>query len=273
MTKPMPPKVREYNVDPRHIVPMLWDFVEVAALGITRRSNHKYIIQTGRDIRQRAFDMRDPMPVVEIAALNRYLDCTNPPPFVLPPVEVILEAGLGYVGPYVLLATIVSALQPRKILETGTFRGAGALTMALNAPESEIYTVDLPDDEDEDALAQLTRGDKTWVRLARGCKGAAFVGHPAESRIHQIYADSLKMDAAEFIQGADFCFIDGGHTFECIKADTENALKVLSPNGVIVWDDYTWFVEGVSRYLRELSKTLPLKRIAGSQFVIYRREG
>ena len=273
MMKPMPPKVRDYNIDPRHIVPMLWDFVELAALGITRRSNHKYIIQTGRDIRQRAFDMRDPMPVVEIAALNRYLDCKSPPPFLLPPVDVILEAGLGYVGPYVLLATIVSALQPKKILETGTFRGAGALTMALNAPASEIYTVDLPDDEDADALARLTRGDKTWVLLSRGCKGAAFVGHPAESRIHQIQADSMKMDAAEFIQSADFCFIDGGHTYECIKADTENALKVLSPNGVIVWDDYTWFVEGVSRYLRELSRTLPLKRIAGSQFVIYRREG
>jgi Methyltransferase domain len=273
MMKQMPPKVRDYNVDTRHIVPMLWDFVAVAALGITRRKNHKYIIQSGRDIRQRAFDMRDPMPAVEIAALNQHLDCKNPRPFVLPSVEVILEAGLGYVGPYVMLATIVSALQPKRILEIGTFRGAGALTMALNAPGAEIYTVDLPDEEDGEAVAGLTRGDKTWVRLSQGCKGAAFVGEPAESRIHQIRADSMKMNAAEFIRDADFCFVDGGHSYECIKADTENALKVLSPDGVIVWDDYTWFVEGVSRYLRELSKTLPLKRIAGSQFVIYRRQG
>jgi len=115
--------------------------------------------------------------------------------------------------------------------------------------------------------------------------GAGFIGsHLCEGLLARGYRvralDSLVYGrredvpaAAEFIQGADFCFIDGGHTFECIKADTENALKVLSPNGVIVWDDYTWFVEGVSRYLRELSKTLPLKRIAGSQFVIYRREG
>ena len=272
MMKPMPPKVRDYNVDPRHIVPMLWDFVALTTLGIAKRKNHKHIIQTGRDIRQHAFDLQDPMPALEIAELNQYLDCKNPQPFVLPPVDVILTAGLGYVAPYVMLATIVSALQPKKILEIGTFRGAGALTMALNATWSEIYTVDLPDDEDGEAVAGLTRGDKTWVRLSQGCKGAAFVGDPVESRIHQIRADSMKMDASEFIRNADFCFVDGGHSYECIKADTENALKVLSPNGVIVWDDYTWFVEGVSRYLRELSKVLPLKRIAGSQYVIYRRQ-
>ena len=53
-------------------------------------------------------------------------------------------------------ATIVSALQPKKILETGTFGGAGTLTMALNASGAEIFTVDLPDEEDgdEDSLAE-----------------------------------------------------------------------------------------------------------------------
>ena len=73
------------------------------------------------------------------------------------------------------------------------------------------------------------------------------------------------------LTNTDLCFIDGGHSYECIKADTETALKILSPNGVIVWDDFSWFTEGVSQYLKELRNTLPLYRIAGSQLVIYNR--
>ena len=67
----------------------------------------------------------------------------------------------------------------------------------------------------------------------------------------------------------DLVFIDGGHSYECIKADTETALKILAPNGVIVWDDYAWFTGGVSQYLTELRHSLPLYRIAGSQLVIW----
>ena len=61
-----------------------------------------------------------------------------------------------------------------------------------------------------------------------------------------------------------------GCSYECIKADTETALNILSPNGVIVWDDYAWFIDGVSRYLNELRNSRPLYRIAGSQLVVCR---
>jgi len=272
MASPIIPKVRSYTMDPRHLIPALRDMVELAARGVAQRKNRRYLIDLGRDIRQRAFNMRDPMPVVELANLNQFLGCTNPQPIVLPPVDLVHQAGLGFVAPYSLLASLVSALQPRKILEIGTFHGVGALTMALNAPAAEIYTVDLPNEAGNDMVPSLSRGDQEWVRLSRGMQGVAFAGHRLSARIHQVFADSLKMDVREFIDSADFCFIDGGHSYECVKADTENALKVLSAKGVIVWDDYSWFVEDVGRYLLELARKLPLKRIFGSQFVIYRRE-
>jgi Methyltransferase domain len=273
MAKPMPAKTRSYTMDSRHLLPAFRDAIALAYQGAVHRKNRKYVIDIGRAIRSAAFNMNDRMPVIDLKDLSSYLGCTEEKEIVLPSVGLIHGAGLGYVGPYALLATITSALQPKKILETGTFRGLGTLTMALNAPNAEIYTVDLPDEVGGEEAATLSRGDKEWVRLSQGLKGAAFVGHPAEARIHQIKADSLKMDVREFIDIADFCFIDGGHSYECIKADTENALKVLSPNGVIVWDDYNWFLEGVTGYLSELARQLPLKRIFGSQFVIYRREG
>ena len=32
----------------------------------------------------------------------------------------------------------------------------------------------------------------------------------------------------------DFIFVDAGHTYECVKSDTLNALQILSPKGVIL---------------------------------------
>lgn len=271
MEKFLPPKIRTYGVDRRHLFPMVRDFSELVLVRLASRRSRKYVIQMGRDVRQHAFDARDTLPLVEHAELSSFLGCDQPRPIVLPPIDVISLAGLGFVAPYTLLATVVSALQPSKIFETGTFRGVGALTMALNAPEAEIYTVDLPDNAADSET--LTKGDKEWVRLSRGCTGAAFENYPEAARIHQIWANSLTFQASEIATGVDFFFIDGGHSYECVKADTENALKVLSPNGVILWDDYTWFMPGVQDYLSELRKSLPLKRIVGSRMVIYRREG
>ena len=267
----MPPKTRSYEVDSRHLLPMVRDFSELVAVRLFAKKSRRHVIQLGRDVRQHAFDARDTLPVVEHSDLASFLGSDHPRDIVLPPISTISLGGLGFVTPYALLASVVSALQPKKIFETGTFRGVGALTMALNAPGAEIYTVDLPQDSGESDTSTLTRGDVEWVRLSRGCIGAAFDGLPEAARIHQIWANSLTLDASEITTDVDFFLIDGGHSYECVKADTENALKILAPDGVILWDDYTWFMSGVHSYLSELRKSLPLKRIAGSQYVIYKR--
>jgi len=33
-------------------------------------------------------------------------------------------------------------------------------------------------------------------------------------------------------------FVDAGHTYRYVKSDTEKALKMLRPGGVILWHDY-----------------------------------
>ena len=267
-----PPKTRSYGVDSRHILPMLRDLFELATVRLANKKTRRHAVQLGRSVRQHAFDARDPFPVVEHADLAAFLGCNESREIILPPIDTISLSGLGFVVPYTLLATIVSALNPKKIFETGTFRGVGTLTMALNAPEAEIFTLDLPEQYTASEVETLSKGDKEWVRLSRTSTGFAFLGHPAANRIHQLRGNSLNFTPPSFLTNTGLCFIDGGHSYECIKADTETALKILSPNGVIVWDDYAWFVDGVSQYLTELRNSLPLYRIAGSQLVIFRRQ-
>ena len=267
-----PPKTRTHEVDTRHLLPMLRDIVSLATVHLASRKRRRHVIQLGRDARQHAFDARDTLPVLEHANLAAFLGCNAHREIVLPPIDTISLSGLGFVLPYTLLATVVSALAPEKIFETGTFRGVGTLTMALNAPQADIYTLDLPAEPTAAETETLSKGDREWVRLSRTSTGFAFQGHPAAANIHQLRGNSLTFSPPAELNNIDLCFIDGGHSYECIKADTETALKILSPNGVIVWDDYTWFIDGVGRYLTELRKILPLHRIAGSQLVLYRRD-
>jgi predicted O-methyltransferase YrrM len=272
MKEKPPPKTRTYEIDKRHLLPMVRDLFTLATVHMASRKSRGHVIQLGRDARQHAFDARDTLPVIEHSALAAFLGCDEPREIILPPIDTISLSGLGFVVPYTLLATIVSALQPKKIFETGTFRGVAALTMALNAPQADVYTLDLPEAVSDSELETLTKGDREWVRLSRTSTGFAFAGHPAAERIHQLRGNSLTFDPPVSLANTDLCFIDGGHSYECVKADTETALKILSPDGAIVWDDYTWFIDGVSEYLTELRRTLPLHRIAGSQLVLYRRE-
>ena len=252
---------------------MLRDFVELATVRVANKKTRPYAVYLGRDIRERAFDARDAFPKIEHANLAAFLGCNQPPEIVLPPIDTVSLSGLGFVEPYALLATIASALQPKKVFEIGTFRGVSTLTFALNAPDAEIYTLDLDVETADTDLTTLSKGDQEWVRLSRTTTGFAFLTHPAGARIHQLRGNSLAFEPPPFLSNTDLCFVDGGHSYECVKADTETALKILAPNGVILWDDYSWFVEGVEQHLTELRKTLPLYRIVGSQYVIYRHQG
>ena len=57
----------------------------------------------------------------------------------------------------------------------------------------------------------------------------------------------------------DFVFIDGSHSYEAVKADTERVLPFVAEGGVIAWHDYGSSVlsHGVYKYLNEMSRREP----------------
>jgi hypothetical protein len=63
-----------------------------------------------------------------------------------------------------------------------------------------------------------------------------------------INKDSSKVDFLGLQRKFDLIFIDGDHKYEGVLADTRNAFKVLNDaNSVIVWHDYSFDPEFVSR--------------------------
>ncbi|HEY2961170.1 MAG TPA: class I SAM-dependent methyltransferase [Pyrinomonadaceae bacterium] len=156
------------------------------------------------------------------------------------------------------LAAICRYTKPKRIFEIGTYTGSSTLVMSLNAPhETEILTLDLAPGE---------------------TIGSAFRNTTQSARIQQLYGNSLTFDYTPYNGTVDLVLVDANHSYECVKSDTEKALALLRPGGVIVWDDYRWLdihseCSGVTLFLNEFQATRPLYSIAGTRFAIYLDHG
>lgn len=164
------------------------------------------------------------------------------------------------------IAAMVKILQPKKIFEFGTFDGRTTLQMALNSPHAKIYTLDLPMDNIESILNVLPEPDEKCVLRRPQVK--CFHNHSTSDMIIELIGDSRTFDFSPFIGRIDFVFVDGAHSMSFVKSDTENALKMLSQNGIIVWHDYTRECPGVYNVLNELKQHLNLSHILGSTLVV-----
>ena len=91
-----------------------------------------------------------------------------------------LENSLGGPAYYLSLAAVAASLQPRQIVEFGTFLGHGALVFAMNAPNARILTIDLPDEVD--GLSNLNRTDQSHVHSSSETGGANAIEAPHVNR-------------------------------------------------------------------------------------------
>ena len=79
--------------------------------------------------------------------------------------------------------------------------------------------------------------------------------------------------AAKWDRPIDFLFIDGDHSHQGVRADTEVAFKLASKGGVIAWHDCypgapAWV--GVRKYLEELSDTFQIEQVQGTWLAVLR---
>jgi predicted O-methyltransferase YrrM len=162
------------------------------------------------------------------------------------------------------IAAISQWLQPKLAFEIGTYRGATALAIAMNSPDdAQIFTLDLPPRTKQDGRVD----DEI---------GSAYRGVGQGRKIRQLYGDSATFDFRPYEASVDLILIDGNHDERFVSADTANALKMLKPTGVIIWDDYLWdrkYPEcaGVTRCLDKLSGDLDIANIEGTRLAVYRR--
>src|SRR5207248_3023638 len=118
-----------------------------------------------------------------------------------------------------------------------------------------ITTLDLPDNTEFETIHQGSPVGITDANLFAVSERASLIHGEAKSRITQIRMDSAYLNVADYEGQFDLIYIDASHSYSAVKADSEKALKMLSPEGVIIWDDYNY--PGIWRYLNELARMRP----------------
>jgi predicted O-methyltransferase YrrM len=137
-----------------------------------------------------------------------------------------------------IVLKVAKWLNPKTILEVGTFRGRTTLALGNNTSAERIVTVDLPLGENTEFPWYGT--DAEYLRVS----DRPVFFQPSE-RIHQVYADCTSRSALidvlnrEFPDTTiDFAYIDAAHTYEGVIVPFETVLSKLSPGGIIAFDDY-----------------------------------
>ena len=182
----------------------------------------------------------------------------------LPP-AVLLGPGNQDARGLAYLVALGKALNAKTIFEIGTYNGVTALTLARNLLSATVNTLDLPAGKQPRYPLLASAGD--LANLANGAH-RAYEGRPEAVRIRQFLEDSARFDFSPFESSAQLVYVDGAHSTEYLKNDTEAAFRIVADPGVVVWDDYWRRVPTVAHYLERLNGRL-LYRLPDSRLIIW----
>jgi hypothetical protein len=180
----------------------------------------------------------------------------------------------GGVGPVDLavLAGLAHARQPKRIFEIGTFRGLTTYNLALNAPQAQVWTLDLPPEQAGQTALGVESTELQFIRKARS--GEHFTDTAVAPRITQLWGDSARYDFGPYADSMDLVFVDGSHAYDYVINDARAALQIARKHGsMVIFHDYgTW--DGVTKGLEELAAEPDfkgLRHVEGTPVVILER--
>ncbi|MCA9265145.1 MAG: class I SAM-dependent methyltransferase [Planctomycetales bacterium] len=191
--------------------------------------------------------------------------------------EATLIGGTAVGGTSTLEGWILAALAKRslRMFEFGTCTGRTTYAWAVNSPEdAAITTLTLREDDRGDY--QPAAGDKaqdTKHALQESRFQSFYYSDSAvEYKVEQLFGDSKQLDITPWRESCDLIFIDGSHAYSYVVNDTDKALQMVRPGGLVLWHDYRGKqVPGVYRAINDLAQRLPLRRIPGTSLVMYRK--
>ncbi len=160
------------------------------------------------------------------------------------------EDGALGVSEMVTLLGLLIAEQPREIVEVGTFMGQTAKCMAEALPNSIVHTIDLPEDFQAGGQVESLPPKDDFHLIAKREVGREFKGLPCAARIVQHLADTATFDFAQ-LGHPTFFLIDGSHTYEYCRQDSEKCLALCPKGSTFLWHDCDPWHPGVLKFLLE----------------------
>lgn len=146
------------------------------------------------------------------------------------------------------LAVLVKLAGARNAFEFGTYKGVSSTQLVLNLDEpARLFTLDLPEDDPRCVLA-IDKSEE--VELTRERKKGSLVPERLREKIEFLKSDSAVFDETPYVGQIDFVFVDGAHSWEYVKNDSEKGWRMLKKGGVMAWHDCAPNHRDVVRYLK-----------------------
>jgi len=147
----------------------------------------------------------------------------------------------------VCLVLLLKKAGATNVFEFGTYKGVSITELALNVPEhGQICTLDLPESAPHTRYS-IPDPEEMQITLEKG-KGS-LVPTDLRRRIHFLQQDSAQFDDAPYRGKMDFIFVDGAHSFDYVRNDSEKAWRMLRSGGIVAWHDCRLPDPDVVRYL------------------------
>ena len=147
------------------------------------------------------------------------------------------------------LAALAHLIGAKRVFEFGTYKGVSTTQLALNVGEDGIvFTLDLPEDHPAYSLP-IPKPEERQI-AAEGGKGI-LIPQDMLGRVTFLRSDSATFDESPYFGTIDLVFVDGAHSYEYVKNDTEKGWNMLRSGGVLAWHDCTPSHRDVVKYIKE----------------------
>lgn len=146
--------------------------------------------------------------------------------------------------------SILIAECPKEVLEIGTFMGYTTRAMAENLERAVIHTVDLPPDFSTRHAGAGPLPKDDFHLIDGRMVGREFKNQACARRVVQHFGDTADLDFG-LCGRPEFFFIDGSHTYEYCRNDSEKCLALCPRGGTFLWHDCELTHPGVVRFVAE----------------------
>ena len=147
------------------------------------------------------------------------------------------------------LAALSRLVEAKRVFEFGTYKGVSTTQLALNvATGGMVFTLDLPEDHPAYSLP-IPKPEEQQI-AAEGGKGI-LIPRDLLDRVTFLTSDSATFDETPYLDTMDLVFVDGAHSYEYVKNDTEKGWRMLRSGGILAWHDCVPSHRDVVKYIKE----------------------
>jgi predicted O-methyltransferase YrrM len=165
-----------------------------------------------------------------------------------------------------VLNIIVQLLDIQNYLEIGVHNGA-SMSYVVNQNKNSIncYGIDLF----ENTFSHYIKDKISKHRTLNNIK----LNNTSNSAIQLIQGNSTVQNVIGQVKHMkfDLLFIDGDHRFSYVKKDFENYSKLVKPNGIIVFDDYSKKHQGVIKFVDSIGNGFEKIGLIFNNEMIYKK--